>query len=236
MILAGATLPFFVQRGYAATLTCVLLDDDGVTPIVPTAATLEVYLEGVLIESPTATAGATNSATLAATSTTDKALGRITARWVLTIAGVDTPVTVSGMLVLSVLYPVLTDDTLMDPDYADMYARTGLTSFEPWRTGAWEAIERWLIGQRRRPAMILNAWALVDLHRAWTLEKLCTYLYGTSNDPYWKEQAAKQAALRADQQTEVLGLIEYDTNADGTSNDSAAVPGVLWLNSLPEPF
>jgi hypothetical protein len=233
-VVVDQTLPAFWVRGADNTLTCSVYSDEG-TAQTATAGTLSVYQGGTLLASPTVTPGTSpaGSAALTAATTSSLQLGTTYREvWTLTIGGTDYTFGRSAYLVRTLLYPVLTDSefTSIYPNLLDMVGGT-VTNLSGWRVKAWERLNRWLIGKGRRPELVLDSWALLDLHREWTRELLAEHLWSTTQDEYWHTMRDDAKVCREHEQGTLNLTYDADENGyDSGDEERLSMQGALMLN------
>ena len=228
-------LPAMIEQGRD---TAVTLDVYSAASAQQTASagTLKLYAGSELVlEDVNATGlGPPATYTVLAAVTADRA---VSADWMfvwsLTIAGVVYLMRQPAYLVKHLLYPSITDDDLTDVHSGlDSLRDTAqMTSFEPFRTLAWTRINRMLIKRGNRPALILDSWALTDLHVYMTLELIFNdFVSSISADSGYADQADRYAAKAA---SEWAGLVfRYDESEDGTiTGDERRGSPVLMLNA-----
>jgi len=226
-------LPLMVQIGADNALSISVLDDAGV-PLEATSGALTVYDGSELLESPTVSVGATiQTATLAAASTASRSTStQLLLTWSLEIAGTTKPYIQSGYLVNNQLYPVLTDSMLTDR-LPHLIAILGGSpaSLQQWRDSSWAELQRWLIKKGKRLDLALDQWAFVDLHRYWTLEVICKYLYTSTGDIDWLGKRDDYRVLRQDEQDTINLRWDTDSNGKADEDKKESAQGTVWLST-----
>ena len=225
-------LPRMIVRGVAQTLDADIYTDAGVQ-ITPTAATLSLYAGGkTLLDGVSATAAAPSTyALLAATTAGEGYSTEYLEVWTLTVAG--SPVTVQrpAYLVRRELHPAITDTDLLSyhTDLADLRDPDS-TTFETQRDEAWVWINRRLIERGRRPQLIIDAWALRDVHVYKSLGIIFRDAALALGDGRYQELAEYYRTL-ADETLAGLSL-QYDEDEDGFVDDGDQLPAhsVIFLS------
>ncbi len=115
---------------------------------------------------------------------------------------------------LTALHSDLTD--LRDPDQ---------TSFEAQRLDAWIVLMKWLVQKGNRPQLIIDDWALRDVHRFLSLETIFRDFASSVGDGRYRE-LADFYRLKASEEFDRL-VFSYDFGADGLTDigDQAAKTG-----------
>ena len=212
--------------------------------IVPTACTVTLKQgSNVLLDAIAATTigGPGNSATLdfPAALTTDLPFSdTMLELWNFQglVGGLPVEVTArrSGHLVRSILHPHIQDsDLLARHQRLNDIRPPGLASFQDYRTTAWEVLNRDLIKQRRRPELILDSYAIIDMHIFKSLELIFRDAITFVGDGRYNDLAAMYAEKYTDEWETVV--FRYDRNEDDAISDSeleAATPST-WLGEPP---
>lgn len=226
-------LPRMIERGVTTTLTLELYDDDGVTPLTPSSGgTVDVYAGSTLIlDGGTVTAGTTSTATLLGSATSGQTLADTwLEQWSVTVGGVAHVVRRSAYLVRHVLYPVVRVRDLLDR-HSDL---DGQGDLQHLLDAAWNDIQRELIRKGNRPQLIVDSWALFDMHVARTLQMAFRDAHQRIGDGRYLELSAAYAAdyARAWDTTE----FRYDFDEDGTLSETERKPAevsVIWTGRPP---
>ena len=227
-------LPALIERGRDSAITLDIYSDASVQ-LSPTAATVVLYdgTEEVVASVAATTVGPPISYTVTAATTASRGLSASwRAVWNVTIAGVDYAIGQPAYLVRHKLYPVVIDDDLTDrhSDLDALRNSAQMTSFEPFRLLAWSRIQRQLIAKGNRPALIMDPFALKDLHVFETLaiafasiaQSLGDARYATLAQSYREQARAEWSSL----------VFKYDENEDGRTvprEDRKASP-VIYLS------
>ena len=233
-------LPAFVQRGLLTSLELDVFSDDDVQQTADSGTlTVKAGSRTIVDAQPVAVGGSvTASFALTAATTVEESLSdRWLGIWSLTIGGtVQVDYTRPIYLVRRVLQPVITDTDLeeLHSDLAKLRPPDQDT-YEQKRGAAFTLLQKELIRAGRRPQLVIDSWALRDLHRYWTLE-LIFRDFGQSmqEGSQYRELANEYRDLRKDEFSQ--SEFNYDFDEDGNIDDgraqSAAGP-VLYLSSAP---
>ena len=231
-------LPTMLVRGRANTLTLTIESaGSGITPASGTVTVRDssgaAVVDGAAITAANPSTYAIIAATIPATTALDDSW---LVEWAITFTGGEAAEFATvAYVVRRDLHPVITvsDLTQKDPTVAAANFIASGETLQAYMDEAFERIQRWLISRGRRPSLILDPFALWDLHIAETLVDLyrqaATALNSTGRlgDAYdlWRAEAER---LRGS-----LSL-RYDVDEDGIPNDerrSASPP--LFLTSGP---
>lgn len=240
-MLARYELPQFVQRGLLATLEIDVFDDAGVRQT-NVAGTLTVTAGSrVIVDEQAVSVGGAVTATfaLSAATTVDESLSdRWLGVWTLTTGGGEELPAFSRpiYLVRRALQPVITDTDLeeLHVDLQSLRPPT-LQTYERYRVAAFTLLEKELIRAGRRPQLVIDAWALRDIHRYWTLELIFRdFSTSMQEGTQYRDLANDYRELRKDEfsQSEFNYDFDEDGNIDDGRQQSSAGP-VLYLSSAP---
>jgi hypothetical protein len=166
-------LPDLLQQGQAGTLECPVYLDASLSAPTAAGSTCTIYRPDGSTYSTGAITVSSSVATYAylAPGTTETLGLGWRVEWSLIMGDSRTYVyRNSAGLVLRQLYPVLTDLDLTQGRYSDLSLALpqGSSSWQEWRTAAWEEIQRTLLRDQRRPWLITEPSALLDVHRELT--------------------------------------------------------------------
>ena len=140
----------------------------------------------------------------------------------------------SGHLVRTLLHPMI-----IDADLENRHARIqdirppSETSFERYRNLAWEILNRDLIKMGRRPELILDSYALIDLHVYKSLELIFRDAITFVGDGRYNDLADMYAEKYREEWENVV--FRYDRSEDDAIQDGeleAAAPSI-WLGEPP---
>lgn len=241
-MLARYELPQFVQRGLLTTLGIDIFDDDGTHQDASAAFVTVKAGSRTIIDNDsvniTLLGEITATIPLTAAQSVDESLSdRWIGIWTLTIGGVVQPDFVRPIyLVRRVLQPVITD-TDLEELHTDLQAirPSNLQTYERYRVAAFTLLEKELIRAGRRPQLVIDAWALRDIHRYWTLELIFRdFSTSMQEGSQYRELAAEYRSLRQDEFSQ--SEFRYDFDEDGNIDDGrqqAAAGPVLYLSSAP---
>ena len=237
-------LPQFVQRGLTTSLSLDVYDDDGTQQVGTThylSGTVSVYAGSrLVVDAGTVILGTSVSATysLTAATTTSEALSD---DWlgIWTFIDADSAAAVESIhrpisLVRRILTPVITDTDLtnLHRDLNDLLC-AGTTTWETERVAAWEQVERELLRRARRPQLIMDSWALLDVHRYLTLRNIFRDAVTSMGDGRYRTLVDQYDAL-IKAEWEAMQF-RYDDDGDGLLDDGAQIGSkpVLYLSSAP---
>lgn len=226
--------PDEIERGKDQTLECAVYS--GADPSAPSSGTCTVYdANGAVVKtgSVTVTLSVATFALLAADTSSLDLGSAWRVEWALVMGDTRTYTFRNpAALVLRRLYPVLTDLDLTQGRYSDLsrYLPTGSTSWEAYRTSAWDEINRILLRDQRRPWLITDATAFKDVHRELTLSLIFQDLGSTqrkSGDRDWLGLATyhRDAFKSAWKQLN----FDFDTDHDGRRDKRVSASPVLVL-------
>lgn len=140
----------------------------------------------------------------------------------------------SGHLVRTLLHPMI-----IDADLQNRHARIldilppSETSFEKYRNLAWEILNRDLIKQGRRPELVLDSYALIDMHVYKSLELIFRDAITFVGDGRYNELSDMYAEKYKEEWMNVS--FRYDRSEDDAIQDSeleSASPSI-WLGEPP---
>lgn len=229
------SLPAMIEKGRDTAITIDVYSAASAQQTA-SAATLKLYAGTELVLDGVAATGFGPPATytVAAAVTTDRAVSADwLAVWTLTIGGADHIFRQPIYLVNHLLHDVITDTDLTDlhSDLDSLRDSANMTTFEPYRTRAFERVQRMLIKRGNRPALIIDAWAFTDLLTFETLAPIYRDFASSLGDSRYTELADHYAAAAA---SEWAGLtFRYDAGEDGTGITGAERRGspVVFLNA-----
>ncbi len=235
-------IPRMILRDENRTLDASWFENEAL--IVPTACTVTLKQGStVLLDAVAATTlgGPGNSATLdiLAALTTNLAFSdTMLELWTFQglVSGIPVEVTArrSGHLVRSILHPHIQDsDLLARHQRLNDIRPPGLASFQDYRNTAWEVLNRDLIKQGRRPELILDSYAIIDMHIFKSLELIFRDAITFVGDGRYNDLAAMYAEKYRDEWETVV--FRYDRSQDDAISDSeleAATPST-WLGEPP---
>lgn len=233
-LIARLDLPALVERGRDTPISITITDEDGAEQTA-SAATVTIY-DGseVIIDAAAATSlGPPASYTVTGATTTDRALSSSWLFvWTMTIGGTSYVFRQPAYLVRHVLYPVVTDDDLtqLHSDLDALRDTANMISFAPYRTRAWERIQRRMIARGNRPALVLDPWALKDLHTFSALELIFRDFASSLGDERYRELADYYATAAASEWDSLV--FRYDDDQSGTisTDERRTAQPVIYLN------
>ena len=233
-------LPTMLVRARANTLTLAIESaGSGVTPssgtvtVADSSGTEFVSAAAITAASPsTYTIGA---GVLPATTALDDSW---TVRWSITFSSGEVAEYQNiAYLVRRDIHPVVTvsDVTIKDATWEVSTSMSSSESVQTYLDDAWERIQRWLISRGRRPELVMDTYALWDLHIAETLAALyrqaASALNATegsqtrNNLEFWMAETER---LKGDLK------LRYDVDEDDLANDEQiGASGSLFLTSGP---
>lgn len=234
-------LPRMIKRGENQTLDVTWFENNAavIAPVASTTFTLKqgatVLLDGVAA---TTFGGPTYSATYDLSGTVTQDLNfsdTMLEIWELTDA-LGTKVTArrSGHLVRSILYPMVTDSDLVARHARiDDIRPPTVPNFSPYIDLAWQMINRDLLKKGRRPELVLDSYALIDMHVYKSLELIFRDAITFVGDGRYSDLADRYAMSYVDE-WEVVQF-RYDRNQNDALEDGereAAAPSI-WLGEPP---
>lgn len=240
----GNSIPRFIRRGDETLLDCNWFRGESVVTspdLTSGTFTLKQGSRVIIDAQPVSFAfpGVSCSYTLTAADTQDLPFSDTMLEiWDLfgTIGGEDNHVTVrkSGHLVRTLLWPMIQDSDLIarHSRILDLLP-PGYGEFQKYRILAWEILNRDLIKQGRRPELILDSYALIDLHVYKSLELIFRDAITFVGDGRYNELADLYSEKYREEWLNVA--FRYDRNEDDAIQDSeleAASPSV-WLGEPP---
>lgn len=237
-------IPRMIRKNYFQTLDCSWFENNImiIGPPLNCRVTLKQGSTVLLDQVPaTTTGGPGNSATLdllpaltADLPYSDTMLEIWDFRGV--VGGITRDVTArrSGHLVRSILNPHITDLDLIDRHQRLKDIRPpNITSFQPYRNTAWQVLNRDLIKQGRRPELILDSYAIIDMHIFKSLELIFRDAITFVGDGRYNDLAVMYAEKYRDEWETVA--FRYDRSQDDAISNSeleAATPST-WLGEPP---
>jgi hypothetical protein len=227
------SLPRFIQRNVAQTLTADVYDADSAQQTA-TAGTLTLYQGSTVILDAVSvtTLGPPATYDLLAAATDGLSLADDWLElWALTIGGVVHTFRRQAFLVRHVLHAVISDaDLLARYDELTSLLDADTPDFSEKRTAAFDIIQRKLIMMGRRPELVLNAWALAELHIHKSLELIFGDFASNVSDGRY---ANRELHHREQYEATLDGLVlRYDSDAAGTlsGDDETGAIGAVWLS------
>ena len=227
-------LPAMIERGRDTSLSFTVTDAAGVEQTA-TAATVTIYDGGeTIVDAASATTlGPPAAYTVTGASTTDRPLSaEWLAVWTMTIGGTVYTFRQPAYLVRHILYPTVTDDdlTALHSDLDALRDSANMTTFEPFRTQAWERIQRKMIAKGNRPALVMDPWALRDLHVFASLELIWRDFASSLGDDRYRELAEYYSTAHASEWDSLV--FRYDDDEDGriSSDERRTGSPVIYLN------
>jgi len=214
-------LPATAERGadYAAVLAASFPSGAGV-PFVDTGWTYAIYAGSKLVYSKTSPGFTATSGTLGwiipgAALASEALSDKMQERWTGPINSIEYTFTRPFHLVRHALMPAITDVdlTALHSDLLDLKDPDQAT-FETQRVDAWNTLQKWLIMKGNRPQLILDDWAVRDVHRFLALENIFRD-FGQSAGPDGRyAQLADHYRERAREEFSGLNFA-YDYDQDG---------------------
>lgn len=228
-------LPQMIERAKTQTVRAsVYLDGQAIAPESGTYTLLDSnggsVVSGAVVVSGTDATYSVSSASVPATLTPSDMWQE---KWELTLSGTVYTFYRSAYLVLRILYPVVTDADLKQrhTELGRIKSNT-VTSYKPYLDIEWEALQRRLIEQGKRPQLVLDSYALATYHTFRTLSAIYLDCATTGASQYF--QLSKTYADLAEQAWGRLQF-RYDADADNVVNDAAqAAEAPLFLSSMPD--
>ena len=228
-------LPAMIEKGRDTAITIDVYSAASAQQTA-TVATLQLYAGTELVLDGVSATGLGPPATytVAAAVTTDRAVSADwLAVWSLTISGVVHIFRQPIYLVHHLLHNMITDADLTDlhSDIDSLRDSANMASFEPYRSRAFERVQRMLIKRGNRPALIIDGWAFADLLTFETLSPIFRDFASSLGDARYTELADHYAAAAA---SEWAGLtFRYDAGEDGTGVSGSERRGspVVFLNA-----
>jgi len=228
-------LPRFLRRGVDESLTLDVYDSAGVQQTA-TVGTLSVFAGSrtVLDEVAVATLGPPAAYALAAAVTATEGLSdRWLEVWSLTIGGSVEVFQRPAYLVRRLLTPVIDDRDLSElhSDLAEL-RDPSQQSYAGQRHSAWIRLNKWLIQQGNRPALIFDSWGLRDVHIYLSLEIIFRDFATSVGDGRYSKLSDHYRQIARDEFDRLQ--LAYDFDEDGTNDSDAekrsATP-VTYLSS-----
>ena len=233
-LIARIGLPALIERGRDTSLSLTVTNAAGVEQT-PSAATVTLYDGGeTVVDAASATSlGPPAAYTVTGATTTDRALSaEWLAVWTMTIGGDVHVFRQPAYLVRHLLYPTVTDDdlTALHSDLDALRDSANMTTFEPFRTQAWERIQRRLIARGSRPALVIDSWALRDLHAFASLELIWRDFASSLGDDRYRELADYYATAHAAEWDALVFRYDEDENGTISSDERRTGSPVIYLN------
>ncbi len=236
-------LPRMIKRNDDQTLDITWFEDNAAIVVPVTGATLTLKQGSrVILDNVAATSfgGPVFSATydlLAATTAGLILSDTMLEIWTLTTATGSVTARRSGHLVRTVLYPMVTDSDLVarHARLEDIRPPT-VPNFSSYIDLAWEMINRDLLKKGRRPELVLDSYALIDMHVYKTLELIfrdATTFVGAGR---YEDLADRYSEAYREEWENVQ--FRYDRNQNDALEDGereAASPSI-WLGEPPPGF
>ena len=230
-----------IKRGDNQTLDITWFQNSAAIIVPVTSATLTLKQGStVLLDNVPATsiAGPIFSATydLLATTVPDTLSFSSTMLEIWTLSdGTDT-VTVrnAGHLVRTILYPMVTDSDLASRHQRIQDIRPPtIPSFSSYINLAWEIINRDLIKKGRRPELILDSYALFDMHVFKTLELIFRDAITFIGDGRYDDLADKYMYSYKEEWETTLFIYDRDENDAISVGETEAASPSIWLGEPP---
>jgi len=231
-------LPYMLVRGRANTITLPI--ERGGSGITPTSGTVTVkdssgaeFVSAAAITAADPSTYAILASVIPDTTSLDDSW---TVRWLVTFSdGEVAEFQNIAYIIRRDLHPVITVADVLQkaPPFSATDAVPSTESVQTYMDEAWERIQRWLIKQGRRPELVLDSYALWDLHLAETLSDLYHQAVTSLNAggatfddwQYWRNKAKD---LRGE-----ISLI-YDADEDDLVNDERrGMQGGIFLTAGP---
>jgi hypothetical protein len=234
-LIASVPYPDELQRGVTQTLSLTVYDDGTGATKTATSGTVSIYAGSrKVIDEATVSAGNPSTYSLAASSTSTESLaGDWLEVWSLVIDGATQVFSRPAFLVRRPYRHVLTqgDVTELHPELADRET-AGTLDLDGTIQAADAVVRRDLIKLGNRPELVFDVWALLDAHRAKTLELIFRADAQSVGDGRYRELAD----YYAEQYREEWGRVSftYDSDQDGVIDDTDARRGgqpVVMLTS-----
>tara|TARA_R110002124_G_scaffold48723_4_gene143586 strand:+ start:863 stop:1630 length:768 start_codon:yes stop_codon:yes gene_type:complete len=231
-----SALPRMIVRGEAVTLSLNVFVDDSATKDTLASATLTLKQGSTkIVDAQTATVGGSVSASynLTAGDTSSLSLSDdLLELWTVTTSGGET-VTIrrSGHLVRHALFPLVKDsDLVARHNQLNDIRPSGLSNWLEYIKTAWEILNRDLIKRGKRPELVLDSYAIFDLHIYKTLNLIFRDMTTFVGDGRYHEMAENYHEAYK-QEFEVVQF-HYDSDLDGDIDEEkeAATPS-LWLSA-----
>lgn len=230
---ARFTLPEDLVRDRAQTISCPVYLSGAL--VAPTSGTVTVQNSGgtAVIDAASVTiTGDVATYSIGSSVFTNETLSDgWLVKWVLVISGTTYEFINSGSLVLSKLYPVITDlditNRIPSLDSTASGTITTQTSFQTEIETAWIEIVNRLLSKGKRPFLIMEPTALRNCHLYLTLSIIFDGL-STGMDDDYKVKSDQYLAKYETLWSEMSFV--YDTNRDGVA-DEPRVKGntTIWL-------
>ena len=150
--------------------------------------------------------------------------------WDMTIAGVATEFQRPAYLVRRNLFPTIVDGDLTNfhRDLAD-FRDPAESTFEDQRVEAFIYLQKRLIERGRFPHLIIDDWALREMHIAKSLEYVFRDGAQEIGDGRWRELAEEYRALFNESFDRTNYRYDEDTGGTIDADDQRSMAGVTWL-------
>lgn len=223
-----------IVQGQDHVLRCPLYRDGEL--VQPSGGTVSVYDTGrrAVVDAAAVTVGADQVATYTIPGSTTAGLPRRegwSVEWLLEIDGERVPpIRNKAALVLTHLYPVVTDEVIwrrmpaLDPRNPDSI--TSRTTFQPQIAEAWADIIGRLAATGNRPNLITSPAALREVHVDLTVALILEDLASRLNEGY--QELADRWRERFETAWQRLSF-DYDSNDDGKADKRKKPTGGWWL-------
>lgn len=227
------SLPVVIERGADLTLSLPLADAEG-SPVAASAASLVIRSGAAVLETVAAADingdGAVSYDLSASTSAAWPLTEDLLLSWAVTVAGVVHTFRVPGAVVLWAFTPTITADDVWTRYPALQPAMTAEHVGALILSTAGE-LERRLRERGRRPQLILDVWALADVHLDLALWRIFDAADNALSDDRWR----RAAELHRDSFTSRWGSLSfrYDEAQTGAPADAEVKsgPGSIVLTS-----
>lgn len=231
----NAPLPRLIERGKNELLTLELFEEDN-TAITINSGSVEVFRAGTSLISIAVSnlPGTQGQAALLSAVTTPLGLSNaMLEKWEIIKDGQAEPETIlrSGYLVRHVNHAVITDTSLED-EYAGLraIAGSGVTAFTGERRSAWRAIQRRLIAKGNFPQLILDDWALADVHTFESLLRIFRRFRQSIGDQLYRDLQREFQAKAEQAWSELKFKYDFDESGTISSEEQKAGTPVLWTS------
>lgn len=186
--------PYLIERGVAQDIVAPLRHGSTGALVVPTSGTLTITRpDGTEMVSAAAVTVTSSIATYAVTPAATETLGEgYELAWDLVLSTAHYTFRSRGMVVEYLLYPVVAETHLYErePELAYRAPQASTTGWQPQIDATWYELQRWLIGEGRRPWLIVEPSALRDVHLTRALEVCCrAAATGSDTEGVWLAKA-----------------------------------------------
>lgn len=232
-------LPRMIKRGENQVLDITWFQDGAaiIAPVVSATVTLKQGSRVLVSNAPAVIGGPTYSATynLAAGVTADLSLSDTMLEiWTLTNATGSVTARRSGHLVRTILYPMVTDSDLIarHARIEDIRPPT-VSNFTSYIDLAWEIINRDLLKKGRRPELVLDSYALIDMHIYKALELIFRDATTFVGDGRYADLAERYGLAYVDEWENVQFRYDRNTNDALEDGEREAASPSIWLGEPP---